>query len=54
MISQQFSCFRKAWKALGNLSQEEAQAGVIKLLEETCPQLKEIILEEARQKQGER
>ena len=49
-------CPRKAWKALGDISKEEAQCEIVKLLEGVCPQLKEVVLNDhnAAGKQQER
>jgi len=44
---------RKAWKALGNKSQEDAQVSVIKLLEGVCPQLKDVVLNDYKQAVGQ-
>lgn len=36
--------YRKAWKALGDTTKEDAQMEIVKLLERVCPQLKEVVL----------
>lgn len=42
---------RKAWKALGNVSREEAQCRVVQLLEGACPQLKEVVLKDLKEEE---
>ncbi len=42
---------RKAWKALGSTSQEEAQCRVMQLLEGACPQLKEVVLKAMKEEE---
>ena len=38
--------YRKAWKALGNMTQEEARHGLISLLDAATPKLREFVLEQ--------
>lgn len=42
---------RKAWKALGTMSHEEAQSRVVELLEGVCPGLKEVVLNDVKEEQ---
>ena len=44
---------RRAWKNLGDMSEADAQTGIIQILEGVCPRLKEVVLNEVGRQQDQ-
>lgn len=45
---------RRAWKALGDITQGEAQVKIAQILEDVCPKFKEAVLNHLQEEKKER